>query len=65
MAVVPSILSNPKRREAAMRVARLTVGRHERAIARNTKAQNDTKNTKDRAIEDYNDCLAWTQRWLM
>ena len=37
MAVVPSILSNPKRREAAMRVARLTVGRHERAIARNTK----------------------------
>jgi len=52
MAVVPSILSNPKRREAAMRVARLTVGRHERAIARNTKAQNDTKNTKDRAIED-------------
>ena len=52
MAVVPSILSNPKRREAAMRVARLTVGRHERAIARNTKAQDNNKNIKAHAIEN-------------
>lgn len=50
MAVVPSILSNPKRREAAMRVARSTVARHERAIARNTKAQDDT--AKARATEN-------------
>ena len=51
MAVVPSILSNPKRREAAMRVARLTVDRHERAKARNAKAQDDT-GTKARATEN-------------
>ena len=52
MAVVPSILSNPKRREAAMRVARSTVERHERAKARNTKAQNGTKNAEARATEN-------------
>jgi len=50
IAVVPSILSNPKRREAAMRVARLTVDRHERAKARNAKAQDDT--AKARATEN-------------
>ena len=39
MAVVPSILSTTRRREAAMRVAKSTVERHERAKARNAKAR--------------------------
>ena len=86
MAVVPSILSNPRRRERAMHVARAYVKRVESSIsrqveaqaARNTKAHNDTGNAKARGTEnyrqgalqfgsfgDYNDCLTWTQRWLM
>ena len=52
MAVVPSILSNPKRREAAMRVARLTVDRHERAKARNAKVQENNKNVNAQATEN-------------
>ena len=52
MAVVPSILSNPKRREAAMRVARSTVERHERAKARNTKAQDAREDAKAQATKN-------------
>ena len=80
MAVVPNILSNPRRRERAMHVARAYVKRVESSISRQVEAQaarnakakaQAAKNCRRGALqfgsfgEDYNDCLTWTQRWLM